>query len=333
MNLVHHILAHDNWLSYEQVMELALYNERDGYYSANISDIGFRGDFSTSASMGDLLARRIVSHWRESCDTFARRLPVIEIGGGNGTMALSIARALGFFGRLRARYYMVERSAELLKLQALAGGNFVRTFPDMESALKHAGGRAFIFCNELPDAFPARQFIHSGGEWKELGLSVVNGRITELARPCPHLPTSCVWEQWATEGQVVEVHESYRKWYTLWQPLWKAGTFVTIDYGDTNDRIYYRKPRGSLRGYKSHILLDKEQFTSMAGHCDITADVNFSDLLRLAQNYPEDAVSLISQRDYLLPLADMSSPCQRHLVDEVGAGSHFHVLIQQRFDI
>ncbi len=332
MNLATHILAHDNWLSYEQVMELALYHEEEGYYCAHIQEIGERGDFSTSATMSPLPGRRLVAHWRECCHLFNRRLPIIEIGGGNGSMAISIAHELGFLGRLRVRYYMVERSPSLRKLQALAGGNFVRVFPDMETALRHCGGTAFIFCNELPDAFPARQFIYRSGRWSELGVSVQDGQPVELPRPCAQLPVSSAWTQWGSEGQVIEVHESYRKWYTQWQPAWKAGAFVTIDYGATNDRIYYRKPHGSLRGYKAHILLDKEHILSLAGHCDITADVNFTDLMSLARCYPNDVVTLSTQRDYLLPCAELTNALDRHLTDEVGAGSHFLVLSQLRFE-
>ena len=101
MNLAPHILAHGNWISMEEFMELALYDPEGGYYNTNIADIGFRGDFSTSATLSDLLARRLVQQWEQSCHAFNRRLPIIEIGGGNGDMATSMARCLGFFNRLR----------------------------------------------------------------------------------------------------------------------------------------------------------------------------------------------------------------------------------------
>ena len=155
MNLAPHILAHGNWISMEEFMELALYDPDGGYYNTNIADIGFRGDFSTTATMSDLLARRLVQQWEQSCRAFNRRLPIIEIGGGNGDMAVSMARSLGFFNRLRVRYYMVDRSRALRDLQLMVGGNFVRVYDTIEKALKHAGGRAFIFSNELPDALPA----------------------------------------------------------------------------------------------------------------------------------------------------------------------------------
>ncbi len=314
-------------------MELALYDEREGYYSCNVPDIGFRGDFSTAATMSDLPAKRLVNHWREACRTYGRNLPIIEIGGGNASMALSIRRTMGLLERLRMRYYMVERSAILRQKQFLTCGNFLRVYPDISRALRHVGGRAFIFCNELVDAFPARRFVYSSGKWLELGWSVTeDGCVIQEPRTCSRLPYSTSFERWAKEKQVIEVHESYHKWYASWQPLWRGGVFVTIDYGEQVENLYYRRPNGSFRGYKAHVLLGAEELPSMAGLCDMTADVNFSDLLRLAQRNAGDVVQYLTQREYLLPYADEHDTVQAHLVQEPGAGDHFHVLIQNRFE-
>ncbi len=330
MNIAPHILAHGNWISMEEFMDIALYDETQGYYSANIAAIGFRGDFSTSATMSDLLARRLVAHWRQACEESSCNLPIIEVGGGNGDLAMAISRNLSLWQRLRMRYYMVDRSLALRNLQAMVGGTFVRVKDSIDKALKAADGRAFIFCNELPDAFPARQFVYQGGEWLELGLSVQHGRIIRQANHTP-LPESAAFGRWATEGQVIEVHESYHKWYASWQKLWKSGIFVTIDYGELNDTLYHRRPAGSLRGYKAHQLLAADELAPLAGHCDITADVNFTDLCTLAKRCLGDAVEYMSQRDYLLPYVQEGNAADAHLVAVPGAGDHFNVLVQHRF--
>lgn len=332
MDIIPYILAHGNWISMEQFMEVALYDEIGGYYSRNIPAIGFRGDFSTSATMSALLARRLVAQWRESCKACRRRLPFLEIGGGNGDLAMAILGELNLWERIWARYIMVDRSRALRDLQGLVCGHSVSICPDMAKALKKADGRAFIFSNELPDAFPARQFVCQDGKWMELGLAVANGRVVRQAWDHGNLPASSAFSQWAQEGQVIEVHESYFKWFADWQPLWKSGSFVTIDYGQLNDKVYRRKPQGTLRGYKAHTLLSADELPAFAGHCDITADVNFSDLLNLAQGCSQDVVRYMSQHDFLAPLADPGNPADRHLVDSPGAGDHFNVLLQHRFE-
>ena len=55
----------------------------------------------------------------------------------------------------------------------------------MEKALKHCGGKAFIFSNELVDAFPARVFEYTEQDWKEVGLVVKNGAVREKLGPGP----------------------------------------------------------------------------------------------------------------------------------------------------
>lgn len=332
MNPASYILAHDNWLPMDKFMELALYDEQDGYYNSNIADIGVRGDFSTSATISDLPARRLVALWKQTCQACGRHLPIIEIGGGNGDMAVSMARALGFFGRLRTKYLMVDRSKALRQFQMMVGGNFVRCYETMEDALKHTNGRAFIFSNELPDAFPARQFVFQEGKWMELGLSVVDGRIVRVAAE-QDLPHSVAFDTWAKEGQIIEVHQSYHSWYTCWQQYWKCGALVTIDYGELNDTLYYRRPHGSLRGYKAHQLLSVDELPALCGRCDITADVNFSDLINLAKGCPDDRIQYMNQRDFLQDFARPNVPGDQHLITVPGAGNHFNVLIQHRFEL
>ena len=136
MDIVPYILAHGNWISMEEFMELALYDEEGGYYSRNISNIGFRGDFSTSATMCDLLARRIVHQWRESCRVHKRRLPIIEIGGGNGDLAMAICRNMSLWERIFSRYLMVDRSRTLRNLQGMVGGHSVTVLSSVQKALK-----------------------------------------------------------------------------------------------------------------------------------------------------------------------------------------------------
>ncbi len=331
MNLSRHILAEGGWISMERFMELALYDEKEGYYSASIAEIGARGDFSTSATLSPLLARTLVARWEEACSQFGKRLPMIEIGGGNGNLATAIGRELGFWRRLRTNYLMVDRSKTLRELQQLSAGNRVRIYSSPEAALKHTNGSAFIFSNELPDAFPARRFLFSDGCWQELGVEFIDGRYCETSRPCTALPASSAFETWCREGQIIEVHESYSAWYRAWQTLWKEGVHITVDYGDTVEHLYHRRSKGTLRGYKAHNRLNTEQIFPLAGHCDITCDVNFTDLLADAQSCAGDKAELISQRDFFLPHIKKDCAADAFLTDEFGAGAYFQALIHERF--
>ena len=78
--------------------------------------------------------------------------------------------------------------------------------------------------------------------------------------------------------------------------------------------------------------MSADELPALAGKCDVTADVNFTDLGQLAQNCVGDRVQYMSQHDYLKDLADPTSAADRHLIAVPGAGDHFNVLIQHRFE-
>ena len=74
---------------------------------------------------------------------------------------------------------------------------------------------------------------------------------------------------------------------------------LTIDYGDTADQLYHRRPQGTLRGYHQHQALAGLEIYRDPGHCDLTADVNFSDLIHWGEAAGVPTVSLETQAVFL----------------------------------
>lgn len=330
IRLSDHIAAAGGWLSLESFMHLALYYPEEGYYSAAIENIGVRGDFSTTPTLSPILAKAIAARWKEACERCGTRLPLLEIGAGSGALAVKILEQLGFWNRLNADYVIVETSPRLREFQHLLLGGQAKIYSTMEKALKHCGGKAFIFSNELVDAFPARVFEYTEQGWREAGLTVQDGAVREELRPVQRQPLfSRMLEYDSRPGQRIEIHDSYARWFTGWLPFWKNGTMTVIDYGDEMENLYRRRPHGTLRGYKSHQMLTGEELYRYPGKTDLTCDVNFTDLQELSRNCLGDRVTLTTQRDYLLPYAE-GTPQDAFLTDEYGAGSHFQVLVHER---
>lgn len=338
IRLSDHIAEAGGWLSLERFMEIALYDSESGYYSASIQNVGARGDFSTSATLSPLLGRAIVGEWEKACREFGKKLPMVEVGAGNASLALSVQDALGFWRRLSTRYHIVETSSKLRALQHLALGNRADIHDDMKHALKECDGRAFIFSNELVDAFSARVFEQTEEGWQEVGLVVRDGKLMEECRKVDRLPESVAFDYTGPVGQRIEVHESYARWFGSWLTSWNAGVMTVIDYGAEFESLYYRKPKGTLRGYLHHALLEGMELYRHAGRCDVTCDVNFSDLLSLSRRCLGDKVELLSQRDYLLPWVRSGKGGEKeadeaYLISENGPGDHFKVLVQTRFPL
>jgi SAM-dependent MidA family methyltransferase len=197
----------------------------------------------------------------------------------------------------------------------------------MKSALSACKGVAFIFSNELVDAFPVRIFRKADDHWNELYLHQQEEHFCPYADTIPH--SSALSYAAHQKNQRVEVHQSYREWLLEWLPSWKAGQILTIDYGDTHPGLYYRKPEGTLRAYSHHQRITGKSVYENIGKQDITADVNFTDLISWGEQDGLETVSLITQGEYLSPQVSNSAEDQ-FLIHPDGAGSAFKVLLQQK---
>lgn len=263
----------DGPVSFERFMHDALYNPQTGYYSRRIRGVGRRGDFSTWATLDRSLATGIASWIR------GRKIRhVIEIGAGDGSLARAVLRELGWWRRVRLSYHIVEVSTPLREVQERSLKGFGVVWHQTPAEALHAlGGKASIFSNELPDAFPCRVFEKSIDDWQELHVEMIDGVPHECLRSCK-LPDSTVFGCNIVPGARVEVHESYRRWLGEWASAWKAGEMLTIDYGDMVPRLYHRRPAGTVRAYLAHQMLVGPDILLAPGTRDLTADVNFSDL-------------------------------------------------------
>jgi len=261
-------------IPFERWMGEALYHPDFGYYTANLRDIGRGGDFTTWPMRQDSLARGLARWVRQHRDG-GRRL--IEIGAGTGNLARSLQKSLGWWNR--PDYHIVEASPRLRARQRELLGGRAHWHETPQEALKACGGRALIFSNELVDAFPCQIFRKEGDGWLSLALRVENGKIEEIWREAA-LPDSTFFGLSWLEGRRVEVHDSYRRWLNAWRPHWKAGCMLTIDYGAEATAFSARRPGGSLRAYAHHQRFEGHEAYLGFGIRDLTADVNFSDLIR-----------------------------------------------------
>ena len=252
---------------FSRFMARALFDPQRGYYMRNIRTVGARGDFSTSATLSPDLGRSIAA-WLKAQSGVRH---VIEIGAGSGELMQQVKRSLGWFRSWRIRFHIVETSPVLRAQQQkrLRGVNWHET---LEEALEAAGGDAFIYHNELLDAFPATLVQWQNGCWHEVW-------VPEALKPLEvdPQPFSALKHTSFAKGQRCEIHPSIRDWMQKWAPHWKSGAMLTIDYGDVFPQIYHRRPRGTLRAYFMHQRLYWPDLLQNPGRMDITADINFTD--------------------------------------------------------
>lgn len=313
-------------IPFESFMRQALYDPKRGYYARRITGVGRRGDFTTAPMLSDAPARAIAA-WAAKAlrETGCRDL--IEIGPGEGRLSAAVLKFLPWHRRWRIRLHLVETSEPLTELQQKALGTRAAWHAEMKDALQACGGRAVIFSNELVDAFPVRRFEKTEEGWREIAVRFDDHRRAhESLLPLAQLPDSSSFLESHPLGQRVEVHDSYRRYLEGWMPGWKAGRMLTIDYGATADRIYPRRPHGTVRAYLLQQRLEGPAIYDNPGRQDLTADVNFTDL----QHWSAPWVSEQSLMNFAEFLQSTPGNDRSELRSSEGAGGAFLVLDQKR---
>ena len=304
---------------FDRFMETALYHPERGYYTARIKGIGNRGDFTTTPQLSSSLAKAIAQTFLDSGLTH-----LIEVGPGTGTLAATVRKHLPILARMRTRQHLVEVSP-FLRTQQVSANPKAQHHHSLAEALAQAKGKAFIYSNELVDAFPVRIFRKEKQGFSELFLERTQGHLQEHFLPADELPDSLLFQQDLPSGQRIEVHQSYQHWLEQNLAPFVEGQILTIDY-----TLPQPLPlTGTLRGYFLQSRLTGGNIYQNAGHIDLTADVFFEDLKHWGQQLGLRSISLTSQADFLSPHTDDSTQDQ-FLTDPEGAGTAFQVLLQEK---
>ncbi len=333
---------------FSQWMERALFDPQRGYYSRRIVGIGRRGDFSTSASLDAVLGEAVAAWIKEERTRDATVRTVIEVGGGDGSLMSSVLKSLGWWTRTRTKFCMVERSPVLHEQQQTRlKGRSVRWFDDLGEALRSCDGAALIYHNELLDAFPVTLVQWSNEEmtWCEVCVEVAANAVRESLQPlCMAEADAAAFSalhQWTEKqppphgSQRCELGKASLDWLRSWSPHWKRGAMLTLDYGDVFPLLYRRKPAGTLRAYLMHQVLTGSDVYQNMGRQDITADVNFTDLMNWGAMLGWENGALETQREFLqrhvygITKRAAASPAIAFLVDRNGAGGAFKALVQR----
>ena len=326
-------------MSFEDFMAMALYDPEIGYYTTGISDVGGRrSDFATSASLSDALGKAIAWWVRMEMKLLGGKGPVhlIEVGGGSGALAAMVMKSLGWWQRRRVRYHLVEISPRLQEKQREALADYHVTWHrDITSALIDAEGKALIFSNELVDAFPAKwlRWNAGAGIWEEIFVSYDPATgLKEVFRPCPPDLNPETYSAIALpnrpDGQRIEILPAFRRWINHLSLHWTNGAMLTIDYGSPDaSGVYHRRPAGTMRAYFRHERIEGGGVYSRIGRQDLTADVNFADLVSWGKERGWETVGLVTQAEFFQRFGVGMDPLAGKDVGEA-----FQVLMQRKLE-
>jgi len=313
-------------LSFRDFMEEALYHPEFGYYSSPRNPVGREGDFYTSSDLdpilGQLLAKRFLAMAQElqvSPDDFS----LIELGAGRGMLARDILDAQQF------PYRILERSAAMRERQRdILKGRRVEWIDDLPGDLTGC-----IFSNEFFDALPVHRVIRRGGSLREIYIDEDFAEVEgDLQTP---------FDAPVAEGCMADVSLDAREWMRRIAQSIRSGFHLAIDYGYL-EREFYARPRGTLMCYWRHQVSENPYVR--IGEQDITAHVNFSDLMEVGRENGMETVEFSSQMKFLIgqgilneiqTLAEKGDAASierlqsiKKLILPGGMGERFKVLVQ-----
>ncbi|WP_300380070.1 SAM-dependent methyltransferase [Henriciella sp.] len=271
-------------------MNACLHDPKHGYYATRP---GIGRDFITAPEIsqvfGELLGLWALHEWQAMGAPAPSRL--VEIGGGRGAMMADMLRAVG---RARGGEALSVAMSEASPVHAEQQKQALSAFhPDFLGAFQSLGDAPFILiANEWLDCLPARQFLKGQADWHEkvVGLDEAGELAFGLAADKASDAPSGAGEEAA------EIQPALETLVDVLKDAFEAvpGRALFIDYGPVN-----HVPGDTLRAFYKGEQVDP---LAMPGVSDLTVDVDFGRLARLAGKAGLGVAGPVEQGAFLMSL-------------------------------
>jgi SAM-dependent MidA family methyltransferase len=299
-------------ITFASFMEEVLYHPLFGYYNRDSITIGEGGDFYTAPMVhpifGQCVARQILEIWEQmGCPT---KFTVIEMGAGNGTLARDMLQEWrkdeSFSEALT--YIIVEQSPVLQKQQkqqlkeTKASLDWYWKLSEIPQYGKLTG---VIVSNELFDALPVHRLMMENGELVERYVTWMEDAFKEVSGPISDERFAEILDirmlEQLLEGDRLDVSLRTGEVLREMANLMSRGCIITFDYGDEQPDVYLKYvSKGGIRCY-FHQKLQYNPFEKI-GEQDITADVDFTYLMRTGEEVGLQTAGITTQTNFLAGL-------------------------------
>ena len=296
-------------LPFLDFMELALYYPGLGYYSRGENRVGKEGDYVTGPTLSPVFAATLSGLVREFLGRVGEKVStVVDIGCGDGRFIHTLCASAAEAGS-SVRFYGVDRSLERV---AVSHPNlrFVRSLEEVP-----ADGGHLIISNELFDAFPFARLVQRGEHLHELWVTERDGELdwSEREAPAPYEDYFAERGLELRDGQFADVSREWSAYYADLCRFVRKGMIVTLDYGYPEKQLFDPRARryGTAASYAQHRVT--RDLLTMPGERDLTAHINFTDLIRAGERETFTTLFFGRQAAFLLALGATEHPLLRPL--------------------
>jgi SAM-dependent MidA family methyltransferase len=270
LDVIRNLLQYGD-LSFRDFVELALYHPQFGYYSSAKSPVGKAADFVTSPAISPVFAYalgRLVREFLSRTGDVAS--DIVDVGCGDGELIRTLARESEGSGR----FWGVDRA--LARVDNDAGMAFAESIEHIPRERPR-----LVISNELFDALPFARLVMRGEHLHELWVTERDGALDWTEREAPAQYDDYFAAQGITmsDGQFADVS---LEWGALYADLCRAmtsGLIVTFDYGFPREKLFHSRIRrfGTAAAYSQQRVT--RDLLVNPGEQDLTAHINFSDLI------------------------------------------------------
>ncbi len=314
MRRILHNMLQENDLSFRDFVEVVLYHPESGYYARRAQP---EGDYVTSPRLSPLFGDTLAGLIREFSSRQGDALStVVDVGCGDGSLILNMSSVLG--PRSSVRWFGVDRSLERISEAARANSSlhFVRTIDEVPR-----DGAHLVIANELFDAFPFARLVQRDEHLHELWVRERDGELdwSEHEAPGPYEDYFARRAIELADGQFADVSLEWDAYYRDLCRFVSRGLIVVFDYGFRQEQLFHSRIRrfGTAASYREHRVT--RDLLANPGEQDITAHINFTDLVRAGEESGFTTLYFDRQAKFLLSLGAAENPMLREEADSAEA--------------
>jgi len=280
----------NGYIPISKFMEISLSDPEDGYYIKQ-NPLGKKGDFITSPEITQIFGE-VIGSW--SIDIINKinsksSFQIIDLGGGRGTLLKDIKR---ISKDNKISFGFLEINENLMKVQK-------KNIPDAKHYKKISeipNAPTIFIGNEFLDVFPIKQYKRINEQWKEVFISIDNDQFCYCFNDIESTELFSEYKDTIPqEADFFEINTMTKKIVSEISMFLKRndGISLFIDYG------YLCGYGNTLQAIKNHKFVNPLRYP---GTSDLTAHINFSHIIKEANNLGMNFFGTTTQRNFLIKL-------------------------------
>lgn len=316
------IIENGGSISFEQYMQMALYEPAMGYYSAGSVKFGEEGDFVTAPEISSLFSRCIARQCQQVLSVLSSgdksSSCVLELGPGTGTMAIDIMREMERNNVLPDIYYLLEPSADLRERQQRKVEENIPHLADRMiwlDRLPEEKIQGVILANEIIDAMPVKRLViddlieeivvtcetESEAEStvkQQIKFSEARKEIDASLRKISQEIIDSLPED-LSGPYITEINCHIKPWLKSLDDILDKGLILISDYGYPRHEFFHpqRKMGTLICHYRHHAHADPFLYPGLQ---DITASVDFTSVAEAATDVGLHVSGFTTQAHFLI---------------------------------